>query len=293
MRRFCPVCGKDTERLIDSLCQECFCREKDLLKLPKEIEIKVCGKCLRYFSGGRWVELGLDLEELLKSASEREVDQAVAVEGLEECKTKIHAEEVKQKGRGTFHVRCTVGVEGKVEEIKYAKRKEILVRAKVAQCEDCSRATGGYFEAILQVRGEGLDGEDKEGLLELAESEVGGMAGERTFISKSKVLRNGVDVYIGSLNAARKVAADMRKKFGGRVKESPKLVGRSKGGRGLYRVNVLLRLPLLRPGEEIHFEGKELVVERMGGNLAICREKKSGKRVSVPLRAFERKRNRK
>jgi NMD protein affecting ribosome stability and mRNA decay len=97
-------------------------------------------------------------------------------------------------------------------------------------CTDCSRRSGGYFEAIIQLRGSAeKTAKARDALVARIE--------ERSFVSKVEQLREGVDVYAGSRKAALEALREMRLKHG----TSAKLFG-VKDGRRVYRFTYCVRL---------------------------------------------------
>ena len=55
-------------------------------------------------------------------------------------------------------------------------------------------------------------------------------------------LKKGLNLYVSSIESARKISKEIIKRLGGVLKESKKLVGK-KEGRNVYRVSFSVRLP--------------------------------------------------
>jgi NMD protein affecting ribosome stability and mRNA decay len=129
---------------------------------------------------------------------------------------------------------------GKVHELQIKPKHErvsIDVELIPRTCRVCSLKRGGYYEAIVQIRG-GVREPHK--LKEELESLATGEAKE--FVVGVKMVKGGMDVYVGSVALGRKMAAFL-KKSGATISESSKLVGQLKNGRRRYRVTVLARFP--------------------------------------------------
>jgi NMD protein affecting ribosome stability and mRNA decay len=92
--------------------------------------------------------------------------------------------------------------------------------------------SGGYFEAIVQLRGE-----NRERLRQFGAS-LEKRLSEKTFVSKVDEKKEGIDLYIGSSKA---VVADFSNR-GIKALISRKLFGKDKEGRTTYRTTFLVRL---------------------------------------------------
>jgi nonsense-mediated mRNA decay protein 3 len=151
----------------------------------------------------------------------------------------IGVKEAEQPFKNLYEVSCLVEVKGKLHGMDYKETKEAEVRITLDLCKDCSRRKGGYYEAILQIRGE-VPGEIQNKVRNMLDSLT--KKDRRSFITDVKALKEGVDFYIGSIRAARKVARNLKQEYGGRIRESPKLMGMDKHGKKVYRVTIALRL---------------------------------------------------
>ena len=94
--------------------------------------------------------------------------------------------------------------------------------------------TGGYFEAILQLR----PADDK--MLNYNFQEIENR--ENVFISKRLDLKTGIDLYITSYRFAVSLARNMKRKFGGTIKISKQLYSQHRlTSKLIYRVTVLYK----------------------------------------------------
>jgi len=242
------VCGKTSEVLIESKCRNCFFKEKELFRLPELLEVKICKNCLSYFKKNRWSYVSGDLEEVLQEASFSAIENSMKL-GLKDASAKISLQDIKKSSETVYLVSCSVNVEGKIFGAEYRSEKNVEVRARLELCDNCSRQVGGYYESILQIRSEGaLGGAERKEIESLVNTAISSLAQKdrKAFLSDFKTMEEGMDFYVGSTKVARKLAEMLREKFGGKISESPKLFGRSKSGKDLYRVTIALRLPKRR-----------------------------------------------
>jgi nonsense-mediated mRNA decay protein 3 len=196
----------------------------------------------------------------------QEIGEAVSwQDDLEEASV-----DVKVIPRGATRFLAKVELKGAFRGRSICESCEVPVRIKLVACETCSKRAGRYFEATVQVRGSSprdLSAEEMADCRLLAESmaEAGLEGGERlSFISEIKETRGGLDIVLGSARLGRQLARAIFQRFGGRLEETSKLVGR-KDGRDIYRITLLVRLPRLRKGDILLLRGNLFQVESFSG----------------------------
>lgn len=281
---FCYVCGKVTEELIKGRCKACYYEEAELLRLPEELQARVCRDCASYFKNGRWLCQD-DLEGAVEQAARSAIMGSLVLKNLalEEVGLSLGAPE--GRGEKKILVPYTLRVAGVHQGDKYSVEKKGVVLADVSLCDSCAKRKSRYYEAVLQVRGRGQDK-----VKNIAIEHLEGLRSKDpgAFVSDLKNLKTGVDLYIGSLRAARKVASFLAERHGGLLKESPKLVGRSRNGKDLYRVNISLRLPRFGVDDVLRVGKKKLQVGEFKGNKVIVRDIESRERRAVPLKSLNK-----
>jgi NMD protein affecting ribosome stability and mRNA decay len=123
---------------------------------------------------------------------------------------------------------------------------QVIVGVKSTTCEVCNLIHAGYYEAILQVRGEKKISADKLAKIEKAlMSNADKMMKDdrKIFISKVEKKQEGLDFYLSSISLARNMAEILKSNFQAKVVETAKLIGQDRGGKRKFRVSVLARLP--------------------------------------------------
>lgn len=243
MRRFCYNCGALESKenpLIGGLCQRCLA-SRPLLHLPT-LELVTCPKCGAVRIGGNWLNVGL--EEGVKMLALSSIKVAILVGNTWEFVPLEHAKnvqvetEVKKEKSG---LKAVAKATWKFSE----ERAELIqqqviaeVRVKKELCRVCRLKSGGYYEAILQVRGG-----DTVTIRRILEEEAtrANMEDARVFVTKIQEVSGGLDFYLSSVALARRLGKILKQRFGAELQESAKLVGQV-GGRRRYRVSVLARL---------------------------------------------------
>ncbi len=272
----CPKCGKECEKLLDSVCRDCFFENFKLIELPLVLHLRICSRCGAYFHKSRWEDFGK-----LEEAVEKVVEDALL----------IHAEaedielylEPRQLTPYIYMVRAEVDALVREEPLHAQAETEVRVRREA--CDMCSREAGGYFEAIIQVRAAGRlpTEEEKKRSLAIARETMQQMKkkGDRiAFITHTLEIKEGVDLYMGSMNASKQVCRLISSELGGSYSESPSLVG-MKDGKNVYRITYSMRLPEFRPGDVIRHREKVIEIKNSGKRInGICLE--DGSRFTIP-----------
>ena len=202
----CPRCGKTSneKEFIEAFCVDCY---EFKLRLPKELKVEVCGRCGRMRLHGDWQQFDRrKLSEYIAKKCKGDFVGAAYDPDLGLCTFKF------EKGGQ-----------------KIAVQRPIEVERITTICTDCSRASGGYFEAIVQLRGEAEK-------VEHAAQKLERQLSKKTFISKIEEMHGGLDLYAGSSKSTAAVLSEL----GFKPTVSTKLFGK-KDGKKLYRVSFALR----------------------------------------------------
>ncbi len=212
----CPVCGRETSVTIRGLCPSCFFKEYSALSFKNEL--KVCPTCGRIYVG-RWEEFSLPkilswVRRHLKVHPDIDVAQLNLSIKEEEDHFLVYA---SLQGRGFQHT----------ETLKLKKKYE--------QCPYCARRYGGYYEAVIQLRGNRWR-ELYRKVLNVIEREKD----PKAFITGEKQVKGGIDIYIGSKKVADRVGKRF-KSLADEVKFSFSHVG-EKDGKPITRKYVMIRL---------------------------------------------------
>lgn len=243
----CVECGKEVPALIGGSCPECFVAKTPLLDAPLVLDVELCAHCDARHVGAHWVDPdeGEPLEWIRESAVRAVLKVNPEVTGAE-----VTLEESIQDEK---HFRTMARLAGAVEGVPVAVAREITVRMRRSVCDRCSRMFGGYYAAIIQLRG--TDRSVTELEVKRAHRIVGDeldrqrASGNReAFLTKSGPVPGGFDYYLGDIEGTRGVARVLAEKLGGTVEEHAKLAGRQLGV-DLYRVTFLVRIRLFAPGD--------------------------------------------
>jgi nonsense-mediated mRNA decay protein 3 len=244
---FCVVCGATDRPLVEGVCAQCAADRTRLLSAPKRAEVTICPHCGARQVGAHWERAGsspvLTSEDLSPFL---EVPEGVGVRRVRWEETAVTATVREFVGRARVRFRS---IEREVEV-------PLSVRTIHKTCPECSRKSGRYYTATLQLRGVPDEGPSEKAVHLRARLDVEWTRLVREMrpdwrksVSWREELPEGWDCFFTDTLAARAVAKLAKQRFGASVKESSSLVGR-KGGQDLYRVTFCLRFPR-RPDEGV------------------------------------------
>ncbi len=204
MKKFCFVCGKDTDKLIEGYCEDCYNKKFSLVSFPKDMSYIICTKCKKLKVGTGWEDMSI----------EDYVKRLIKINGV---LTKIVVGDGKVTVTGVLD-KCKKQKE-ETHDVKLKKIKAICLR--------CSHEAGGYYEAILQIRCE-----TSQKILDFIDRRIN----QDSYYRVEKV-RGGYDLYVGNKAIANEVAELLKKNYKLKIVKSYKMYTR-KEGRDMYRTMI-------------------------------------------------------
>ncbi|MEW6748300.1 MAG: NMD3-related protein [Candidatus Micrarchaeota archaeon] len=200
----CPKCGRssDNVRFIEAFCIDCYPVK---LECPRKMEFEECVRCGKMRIRGEWIEGG---------------KKAISDFIISKCKGAFESGAYDPDTQSAAFIMKESGLE--VE-------RTISLEMKRTICQQCSRMSGGYFEGIVQLRGDPLKVRGHAVMFVKRLS-------RKTFIAKEEEKEGGLDIFVGSSKAVVALLSDL----GIKALITKKLVGTSEGKR-LYRTTFLLR----------------------------------------------------
>ena len=256
--------------MLSGVCRECFFQDFVLAQLPQVIHAKLCATCGARFTRGRWTD-EYETETVVLKTVEDNLSIHEAAEDVEVCIVPRQLTPHMYKAE----VEVIAAIQG--ESVTAVLSTEIRIIRE--SCEMCSRISGGYFEGILQIRATDRTPTENElaTCLKIVNMTIDRMRakGDRlAFITETIRSKEGLDLYIGSVNSGRHICKAIIEELGGTFTESPSLFGQ-KDGRDIYRITFSMRLPRFTPGDIISIRNKKVMVKHMekkltGTDLADC-----------------------
>jgi len=236
---FCVVCGATGRPLVEGVCAPCAAERTPLVWARRQGVVTVCPHCGAREVGSHWERSGssriLGSEDLVPFL---EMHPEVGLRRVRWEETAATPNQRELVGRAHVVFR---GVPRDVEV-------PLRVRLVSKSCPECSRKSGRYYTAIIQLRGGEDDRGERAGELR---SRLEGIwdrllrearPDSRKALSWVEELPEGWDCYFTETLPARSLAKLAKQRFGVPIKESSSLAGR-KNGQELYRVTFCLRFP--------------------------------------------------
>jgi len=256
---FCVECGKDGPIFRDGVCKECYLKTHSFSKGPASIDMPVCVTCNSFKYKNSWTS------ELFGDVVRRMIKNSFDISReLEKVDINTECKEAKEG------MACKVYISGFIDDVEIAEEHDLLVRLKKAVCDVCSKQSGGYYEAIVQIRPskKKLSAEELETLKTTVETLVASFQakGNRSlFITDSGEEHGGLDFFISDRNTGFIIAKKIQEQYGGEIKQSSKNVG-MKDSKQLYRVTYLVRLPAYKKDDFFHLDDLFYLIKSIHGN---------------------------
>ncbi len=229
LKKFCPRCAKETDELLEGVCADCYVKTKKFVDTPPNVSVLVCA-CGRSNEKKKWVQ----------NASIEEMVERVILSNLGKDKdTAVRIEYEPFRICGKTRVPVTVVAERQVGGRTVAKSAAVELMIIPQTCDVCSRVSGGYYEAILQIRGPKYRQEQMLALVKRMVAQYGD-TDKYSFITQILACKDGVDVYLGSSKVAQKIQQETKRIYNVASKVTHSVCG-TRDGKVLTRMTILLK----------------------------------------------------
>jgi nonsense-mediated mRNA decay protein 3 len=280
---FCLQCGKEDEELFKGLCRSCFTARNPLVTLPPEEKFEFCAHCNSIRKADKWHETNLSQEEIIERTINEHSTPDEAAENVN-----LSMEILNQKGS---NLEMQVLARGRVLGEPVERECTLKVKINRTTCPECSKYASGYYEAVLQLRADArqLQAQEIQKADEIIARRLEKLSRKNrmAYLSQRLELKEGVDYYLGSYKAARKISSVLKDQMGGISKESPRLMGRDKStGRDLYRIWISLRLPHFQKGDFIEYKTQISRLIGFNGHKIILMDLETRKTISLSWREY-------
>jgi len=262
---FCVECGKDTPIFRNGVCLGCYLKHTQFTSGPSILDITICPRCSSYKQKNTWIQE--DFDDILR----RHIKDTYSISP--ELRNVTIQTNCKEQDR---ILQCTVSFSGMIEDVPITEQHPLTVRIRRNTCDVCSRESGGYYEAILQIRAEKrtFSNEELKTLRTAVESLVEQLQrnGKRgLFITDSDETRQGLDFFISEKTTAFSIAKKIQEQFGGEFKQSASDAG-MKDSKQVYRMTYLVRIPAYRKGDFFSFDGSYFMIDSLHENKVRARD---------------------
>ncbi|TFG29330.1 hypothetical protein EU527_16075 [Candidatus Thorarchaeota archaeon] len=267
----CYLCG--AAAIIDGLCASCYDKDHPLIEVSSPVSILSCKRCGSIKVPGGWKKISdkdLEFEELtmlqMEIALQNEIN--ILAKGvtlsLEEMKKLDRVSQILIIASGQSHEKLP----------PHDEEYPVEIRFSYGTCTTCSMMSGGYYEAILQIRAEGrlLTDNEKEHLTQRVKDMTIARykTDDKAFITTIHDDKYGLDFYIGSEHLCKFIADEFERQYLAERKENYSLVGEDKAGNKKYRITILIKLPQFSIGDFVSIEAEPCQIINMARNALTC-----------------------
>lgn len=256
---FCPSCGKEKQKSVGKICLDCFIKDKQLTKISDYLDVDYCVSCGSFKENGGWRE---PIDNPKVEAAESAIMSSLGIhKEIKNPKVVLDSEVSGDQ------VDVNIEVIGEIEEETITLYDSTMVRLDKKTCDKCSRISGGYFEAIVQIRGTDreISEEEKTEVEDIINDLLSEFRdrGEKAFIGDVEYVDDGVNIYAGSSRLAKRVSKMVVNRFGGSYSQSASLIG-MRDGQEVHRVTYAVRLPPFEVGDVTKIGEKLVGITGMG-----------------------------
>lgn len=220
--KFCPKCGKQTDKLYEGLCSDCFFKKIELPEsIPEKLLVGTCKVCGKVFIKEKKFE---DVQNAIEFFLQK-------ILNLKEIKSATY----RISGSTLF---LTVNMD--LHDIEKEIEKPVHIVNKAITCSFCNLQKSNYYNVTIQVR---VPKEMREKVVGEIEKQIQKLnaTDNYSFISGIQTLKEGVDIFIGSKGAAERAVRYLQRKYNAEMKFSRKLYGLIEGKKS-YRDTILVSI---------------------------------------------------
>ncbi len=251
MPRSCPKCGRGPSELllfVEGFCVDCYFDQYPLVTFRRPPQAIMCPRCDAYRLSGRWVSCDdTPFNEHLYNMVCSLLDPIFAPRTPASYEVEILDDPERP---ATRMKRICVRVVANAEQFTFQQETVVTVPITSLLCEQCKRISGGYFEALLQIRASTgkLPSHQEKIVLSFIDERLTASAQSQTKIIP---VRGGVDVKFLSSRFCRSLAKALAAQFGLLIGVSSKVTGRTRTGKTQSRESFVVRFPPFKVGDVI------------------------------------------
>lgn len=266
--QLCPRCGETVTEPVDERgrCVRCHLDAIEPVDIPGSIEVLRCGQCASLAVEGDWEDHDGDLLDLAVDHLTGSIRVHRSVDAVDWAVREEPIDDNHRTLRLTFQL--TIGEQTVTHE------RETTLAVIDTTCPRCSRIAGDEFGAIVQLRADGrtpTDGERRRARAAVAHvlDDRVDRGDREAFLTTVDERADGLDFRLSTPRLGNQIATRIRDRLGGRIETSKTLVTTDGDGREVYRVTYAVRLPRLRPGDIVTFDGGVGLVESGGPGITV------------------------
>ncbi|MCG3215117.1 MAG: hypothetical protein KAS63_00220 [Candidatus Heimdallarchaeota archaeon] len=274
--RFCAVCGSAGGPFLDNLCEKCYKKENPLeMKKVDSLKVEICSTCgsLRILGAHTDTQNREEgLEEVIREVARRAILENIDLDSTFQYDFTDNIEESKIMNYGVKEFEINTRIVTKPYEEFSEFEEEFRTRLKMLRsiCDDCSKYKSGYFEAILQVRGDNrkLTEKEEEEIEQQIENKMKQYEDARlAYILDFEVDQDGITAQVSTKFLAETLAREIKNFTSGKLTTAYEHKTTSKDGAEVYTNTYLVKLPEFAKGDIVEYERILWVVKNVSDAL--------------------------
>jgi NMD protein affecting ribosome stability and mRNA decay len=257
--KFCPKCGSP-------ILKGTFCRDCDTPDFKfKDIHFTICNSCRKYLHKSKWAKYS-SIDMMIKDVAKDFIHAKVSISHLSEYdneKILLHKAGIKTE------ISLEIKHKGNIYDIP--------AKLEVTLCPLCSKKGTKYFEGIIQLRNASPEA------LFFVKNDLHKMRKKGIYLNKEvHYNEKDSDLYVTDQSYARTIAEKTRRHFGGTVKKNAQLFSKDwQTAKDIFRLNILLELPVYSKGDVIKKDNALYKVVSMDSKVHVM-NMKTGKKKLIP-----------
>ena len=224
MEKFCPKCGKQTQELHDSLCNDCCSQKFKKNVFKKKMNVSVC-RCGAFGYNEQWKK-NITMDDFVVSIIKKELK--TIYKNSNEYDFSFEKKEMQD-----IIIVCVNAEKNKIKIAEHNYRFNIKKR----MCPLCASEKKGYYEAVLQLRA------CKKNLIDfvnIVDNIIASYEGKNSFAKIVGQKSNAVDMHLGTKKILDKIKKEISSKYEIETKISFSLY-KVKDGKEIHRTTLLIR----------------------------------------------------
>ncbi|MHA1378043.1 MAG: NMD3-related protein [Candidatus Helarchaeota archaeon] len=281
-RRFCINCGESglkKEDLINGLCFKCYRQKNPFITLKEQPVIHLCKECLAIKLKKEWIHTNISnfyqkANDLLNKNiniyfdTDSELTVSLKLNQFPDFKDLFKYNSIQFE----VHISGKVLNHFKIDEILNFKSK-----IKIETCDNCKDIKSSVSKSKIRIiaRKRKITEEEIDGIIQMIKNSANIYKDPNFYILPPLITPNELIFRVSSIEFAKIIANQLKKRFGGVLRESVKYIDREKTKSKKQDLNILVRLLPFFNGDVIKFNEQLLYVISIQDEIVNCFDFKS------------------
>lgn len=259
INRFCAECGSLDSPLYENFCQNCYWKFYSLSKPSTgELNFTICNECYSVKLPSGWTIIQ-NIDDIPSEIAQASVKFLPTDE-----ETYVEVEEISPvdwtNPKPEFRIKYEISSDNIKEFDEHTEYHSFEIDIERGICKACVAKKTGSSSTIVQLRAQNrpLTSNEVTKYSSIALNISQDQLKENPVAYISDVIENhgGLDFYFGSQGTGENFVSELQKIILGHREKNFKLVTEDKKGQRVYEITYLYRIPEVRAGDVIAYEGE-------------------------------------